>query len=275
MNKLTCNYEVGINEVHKEFSWNEKELEEFRKIVLNNKQLKCRTDDIFLLSFLRARKYDRERAFKLLKNYYSIRKNHQNVFKDLKPSVLENCIKMNMMTTLRTMPDKVIGVGRVDHWDPTKLNVFDVGRTLILFLDLELNYHPIQVHGLDIIIDAKAVSWRHFIQFSPKIIRLALSCLYQSFPISYKSLHFVNVNKYLQAIVALAFPFIPYKIKKRFHFHGSNMEALHKEFDPKYLPLEFGGELPSFDCTEQNQRLLDNEDFFIQNEKYWNEDKSS
>lgn len=229
---------------------------------------------MFLLSFLRARKYDRERAIKLLKNYYAMRRS-QIAFRDLRPSLMEKYINMNIIGVIRNIPERIVGLGRVSHWDPTKLNVIDVGRTMMLFMDLELNYHPIQVYGLDILIDVKTLSWRHVIQFTPKIIRLALSCLYQSLPISYRSVHFVNINKYLHPIVTLAFPFIPYKIRKRFHFHGSNMETLHKEFDPKYLPAEFGGELPSYDCTEENQRLFDNEDIFIKNEKYWTEIKNT
>lgn len=50
MNNLTTT-ETSINELKREFSWNENELKEFREIVINDKQLKSRTDHMFLLSF--------------------------------------------------------------------------------------------------------------------------------------------------------------------------------------------------------------------------------
>ncbi|XP_023214990.1 alpha-tocopherol transfer protein-like isoform X4 [Centruroides sculpturatus] len=248
----------------KEYTWKEKELEEFRMAVLKEKDLKCKTDDIFLLSFLRARKYDRERALKLLKNYYAIRKKYTDVFKDLRPSALETFLQMGMMCSKRL---------ETGHWDATKVKPIDLVRCVLLLVDMELNDHPIQVNGVYILIDAKTISWRHAIQFSPRILYLIIACFYQCAPLIYKGVHIVNVNKYLRAIVAMAYPFLPYKLKQRLYFHGSNMENLHKEIDRKYLPAEFGGELPPFDESETKQKLRDLEEFFVENEKYWTEEK--
>ncbi|XP_067122592.1 clavesin-1-like isoform X1 [Centruroides vittatus] len=259
----------------KEYTWNEKELEEFRMDVLNEKGLKCRTDDMFLLSFLRARKYNKERAFKLLKNYYAIRKKYIHVFKDLRPSALETFLQMGMMCTKRLETGQVLGLGRVNHWDATKVRPIDVVRCIILLLDMELNDYPMQVNGVYALVDAKTLSWRHVIQFSPRVIYFVIACFYQCAPVIHKGIHVVNVNKYIHAIFAMAYPFLPYKLKQRLHFHGRNMENLHKEIDPKYLPAEFGGELPPFDESETNQRFRDLEEFFVENEKYWTEEKIS
>ncbi|XP_067122671.1 clavesin-1-like [Centruroides vittatus] len=174
-------------EAMKEYTWNEKELQEFRTAVLNER-LKCKTDDIFLLSFLRARKYDRERALKLLKNYYSARKKYKDIFTDLRPSVLQTYFEMSMMSYKILETGQVIGFGRVSHWDPSK------------------------------------------------------------------GIHVLNVNKYVRAIVEMALPFLPYKLKQRLHFYGSNMKNLHKTIDPKYIPAEFGGDLFPFDVSETNRQ---------------------
>ncbi|XP_067122681.1 clavesin-1-like isoform X2 [Centruroides vittatus] len=262
-------------EATKDYSWNEKELQEFRTAVLKEEQLKCRSDDIFLLSFLRARKYDRERALKLLKNYYATRKKYTDIFKDLRPSALESFLQMGMMCIKRLENGQVLGLGRVSHWDATKVRAIDVARCILLLIDMELNDHPMQVNGLYVLIDVKTFSWRHFIQFTPTFIYLLLSSLYQSIPLNYKGVHFVNVNKYLQAVVAMAYPFLPYKLKQRFHIHGSNMEKLHKEIEPKYLNAEFGCELSPFDASETNQKLRDIEELFVENEKYWTEEKNT
>ncbi|XP_023212469.1 clavesin-1-like isoform X2 [Centruroides sculpturatus] len=261
-------------EPKKEYTWNEKELEEFRMAVIKE-GLKCRTDDIFLLSFLRARKCDRERALKLLKNYYAIRKKYTDVFKDLRPSALETYLQMDIMCSKRLETGQVLGLGRANHWDPTKVKPIDIVKCIILLMDMEVNDHPMQVNGVYALIDAKTVSWRHAIQFTPRVLYLILSCFFQCAPILHKGVHIVNVNKCIHAIIAMAYPFLPYKIKQRIHFHGSNMKDLHKEIDPKYLPAEFGGELPPFDSTETKQRLRDLEEFFVENEKYWTEDKNN
>lgn len=51
--------------------------------------LKCRMDDDFLLRFLRARKFDYDRAYQLLLNYYQIRAENKDIFKDLRPSAVK------------------------------------------------------------------------------------------------------------------------------------------------------------------------------------------
>ncbi|XP_023213637.1 clavesin-2-like [Centruroides sculpturatus] len=237
--------------------------------VQNEQNLNCRTDDIFLLSFLRARKFDREKALKLLKNYYSTRKKYPNVFKNLRPSALEEFLQMNIFSSTRFDNDKVLGIALTSRCDPTKVRIIDLIKCNIVLLDLELNDHPIQVNGCTTIIDFDTFSWKHMIQFTPGIIQLCVSCTYQSIPIRYKTIHFFNCNKYVRILYAMFSPLLPRKIKKRIRLYGSDFTELHKEIDPKYLPAELGGKLPSFDTSEFNQRLRDNEELFIENEKYW------
>ncbi|XP_023212464.1 clavesin-2-like [Centruroides sculpturatus] len=257
-----------------DYKWDEKILEEFRNDVLNEQDLNCRTDDIFLLSFLRARKCDRERALKLLKNYYSTRKKYPNVFKNLRPSALEEFLQMNIIASTRFDNDKVLGLGLVSRCDPTKVRLIDIIRCITLLLDLELNDHPIQVNGYTVLIDFNTISWKHMIQFTPSMIQLSVSCIQQSIPIRYKTLHFVNCNKYVRLLYAMFSPLLPQKMRERIRLYGSDFTELHQEINPKYLPAEFGGMLSSFDTSGYNQRLRDNEEFFIENEKYWTEEKN-
>jgi len=58
-------------------------------IVLKFTGLKSRTDDAFLLRFLRARKFDYDRAYNLLVNYYTIRANNTDIFDHITPSSVE------------------------------------------------------------------------------------------------------------------------------------------------------------------------------------------
>ncbi|XP_023212473.1 alpha-tocopherol transfer protein-like [Centruroides sculpturatus] len=253
----------------KQCTWKQKELEEFRDMVLKETELNSRTDDIFLLGFLRSRKYDKENALQLLRNYYSVRR-HVKELKNLTPSALEHVLQENVMGYLCIDGEKFLGFGRASHWDTTKISAIDLGRCIMLYIDLALNIHSFQVNGVSIIVDAKTVSWRHVVQLTPRVVKLLVSCFYKTLPVSYKSIHFVNMNAYLLGIHAMFRPLIPKKIRQRVHVHGSNMEALHKEIDPKYLPVEFGGTLNSFDWSSPNQLIMENEEFYVENEKYWN-----
>ena len=51
--------------------------------------LKSRIDDAFLLRFLRARKFDHDRAYNLLVNYYTIRANNRDLIGHITPGSVE------------------------------------------------------------------------------------------------------------------------------------------------------------------------------------------
>ncbi|XP_067119757.1 clavesin-1-like [Centruroides vittatus] len=262
----------GVN-TSMQYSWNEKELEEFRNMVLREKNLNSRTDDMFLLSFLRSRKYDKANALELLKNYYAVRRSVKEL-KNLRPSALEHVLQSNVMAHLCVEDGKVFGYGRASHWDTSKISAIDLGRGILMHIDFNLNDHRLQVNGVSVIVDIKTLSWKHVICFSPKIVRYLISWFCKALPVSYKCIHFIRVNSYLFAIISVAFPFLPKKIKERIWFHGSNLNSLFKEIDPMYVPVELGGKL-NIDWSESNQLIRDNEEFFIENEKYWNNEKQS
>lgn len=57
-------------------------------------------DDAFLLRFLRARKFDYDRALQLLVNYHSCRRSWPEVFNNLKPSALKDVLASGFLTVL-------------------------------------------------------------------------------------------------------------------------------------------------------------------------------
>lgn len=62
--------------------------------------LRTRLDDAFLLRFLRARKFDYDRALQLLLNYHGGRKAWPEVFQDLKPSTVKHVLDKGFLTVL-------------------------------------------------------------------------------------------------------------------------------------------------------------------------------
>lgn len=62
--------------------------------------LRTRLDDSFLIRFLRARKFDYDRALQLLLNYHAAHKAWPEVFKDLKPSTVKHVLDQGFLTVL-------------------------------------------------------------------------------------------------------------------------------------------------------------------------------
>lgn len=76
------------------------ELSFFHMTLKDQPNLRTRLDDAFLLRFLRARKFDYDRALQLLLNYHAGRKAWPEVFQDLKPSTVKHVLDLGFLTVL-------------------------------------------------------------------------------------------------------------------------------------------------------------------------------
>lgn len=72
----------------------------FHPTLQEQPNLRTRLDDAFLLRFLRARKFDYDRALQLLLNYHAGRKAWPEVFQDLKPSTVKHVLDLGFLTVL-------------------------------------------------------------------------------------------------------------------------------------------------------------------------------
>lgn len=63
------------------------------RLLLPISGLTCPTDDLFLLKFLRARKFDYDRALQLIINYYTIRAENADILKELTPKALNHVLE--------------------------------------------------------------------------------------------------------------------------------------------------------------------------------------
>ncbi|XP_067123412.1 alpha-tocopherol transfer protein-like [Centruroides vittatus] len=256
-------------EEKEEFPWDETALIAFKKTI-KDQGIKCCMDDIFLLGFLRARKFDLQRSLQLLKNYYNIRVNYPQYFKDLLPSKMEHVLNLNIMQCLPN-PDQdgcYIYVFRFVNWNTSVAGVTDIIRAITLFLDFQLNFHRTQVKKIVCVIDTGGLNLSHFYHLSPRAISsLAMVFFKDSYHIRYKAIHYVSVNVILKALLSVFLPLLSEKLRKRIHLH-SDMGTLHEFISPDCLPLEFGGNLSCFDPTDANNMLRSNEELFRRNEEY-------
>ncbi|XP_067140064.1 clavesin-2-like [Centruroides vittatus] len=234
--------------------------------------INCRLDDMFLLSFLRARKFDKEKAIKLLRNYYSARKKYPDIFGEFNPSAVKKYLDAKIAGYLpHTDQDgSIMGIGRCRYWDPSKVHFKDIIKCFMMFIDMAITGHIIQVNGFVLILDGETLSWSHVLQLTPSTLYCVVSIIFQSTPISYKAIHVINTGNFVYAFYTAFRPFLPYKIKKRLHFHSSGIESLHKFISPQHLPVEYGGQLPPLDVTECNESIMKFQEYFEDNQKYFN-----
>ncbi|XP_035205500.1 alpha-tocopherol transfer protein-like isoform X2 [Stegodyphus dumicola] len=166
-------------------------------------------EDIFLLSFLRWKKYDVQKAFEALYNFYILKEKHSGEFLDRKPSELAHVLEMNHLSVmpLRDPDGCNVGILRIGFHDIKTATVEELFAT-VLCMGLVTN-------------DIEAYQ----------------RCL----PCRIKGIHVVNLPQFYRIFYNIVKILLPQKILQRLHLHTSDLVEFHKHVPPEVLPEELGG----------------------------------
>jgi len=151
-----------------------------------------RTDDAFIMRFLRARKFDTFEAFKLFGRYFEYRQNHPNIFKDFNTS--EQCVKEALFDGIPAVLEKPDHFGRriivlySANWDNTRYGLAAIYRAILLTLEKLIDNEECQINGFVIIVDWSQFTFRQSTWLNPKILRQMIEGLQVMFLLFGKSL---------------------------------------------------------------------------------------
>uniref|UniRef100_A0A3B3B623 Clavesin-1 n=1 Tax=Oryzias melastigma TaxID=30732 RepID=A0A3B3B623_ORYME len=219
-----------------------------------------RTDDDFILRFLRARKFDQLETFRLLAQYFQFRQQNLDMFQSFKVDDLG--IKRALMDGFPGVLESPDQHGRkililfASNWDQSRNSFIDILRAILLSLEVLIENPELQINGFILIIDWSNFSFKQASKLTPNILKLAIEGLQDSFPARFGGIHFVNQPWYIHAMYTIIKPFLKDKTRKRIFLHGNNLNSLHQLIQPEFLPSEFGGTLPPYDMGMWARTLL-------------------
>ncbi|XP_034427981.1 clavesin-1-like [Hippoglossus hippoglossus] len=219
-----------------------------------------RTDDDFILRFLRARKFDQMETFRLLAQYFQFRQQNLDMFQSFK--VDDSGIKRALMDGFPGVLETPDQHGRkililfASNWDQSRNSFIDILRAILLSLEVLIENPELQINGFVLIIDWSNFSFKQASKLTPNILKLAIEGLQDSFPARFGGIHFVNQPWYIHAMYTIIKPFLKDKTRKRIFLHGNNLNSLHQLIQPECLPSEFGGSMPPYDMGIWARTLL-------------------
>uniref|UniRef100_T1IME1 CRAL-TRIO domain-containing protein n=1 Tax=Strigamia maritima TaxID=126957 RepID=T1IME1_STRMM len=227
-------------------------------------------DDAFLLRFLRARKFDINRAFQLIKNYYKIRLQNPHIYINYRPSDLTKVFAHNLQIILpdRDQFGRKIFIFNAGKWTPELCSLDDYERTNIMCMEMAIEEEETQINGFICIVDMKGFTIHQATHCRPADVKRVVSLIQNCYPGRMKAIHFVNENVFFDMLFFIAKPFISNKMRKRIHFHGNDMTSIHRHICVDILPHEFGGGKPPMDNSEFVRQMLAKDDEFYVNTKY-------
>ncbi|PNF14739.1 hypothetical protein B7P43_G08927 [Cryptotermes secundus] len=228
-----------------------------------------RTDDSFLIRFLRARRFDVEKAHRLMNNYYSFKENNQELHEDVHPMNMRFIGDAEVLSVLpyREQTGRRIMIYKLGNWNPSSYSIEELFKATVVVLELAVLEQRAQILGGICIFDLGGISMQHAWQITPSIARRTVELMVTSFPIRTHAIHIVNESWVFDIIFAIFKPFLDDRMKEKIYFHGQDFESLHSHIDPKFLPKRYGGMRPEYRYTDWIHNFLNNETIIAEMEQ--------
>ncbi|XP_039256805.2 alpha-tocopherol transfer protein-like [Styela clava] len=218
-----------------------------------------RSDDAFLLRFLRVRKFNEDRALTTLVNYHK----HRTEWKELydlvdNPKDCERLMSAGPLLPLndaRAKDGTFVFVGRPGLGFVEGDDMFKFLAIILLSVEKQLEKEEFQIYGVTIIDDMSNMGLQTAMQLASYAKRFS-SIMREAMPVRIKSFNFINEALVFDILWTVISTFMGEKLKNRLTVHGSNVKTLHDKVDPVHLPFFLGGSGPDLNADWWTKEVL-------------------
>lgn len=144
-----------------------------------------RSDDEFVIRFLRARKYDVFEAFQLYARYFEFRQDNPTLFKSFQ--ACEPGIKDALFDGLPGVLPNHDHFGRriivlySANWDNSRYKLTAIYRAILLTLEKLIDTDESQINGFVVIVDWSQFTFKQSTWLSPKVLKQMIEGLQVSY----------------------------------------------------------------------------------------------
>ncbi|XP_061393113.1 alpha-tocopherol transfer protein-like [Musca vetustissima] len=250
------------------------DLEALKLWIGQQPHLKSRTDDQFLIQFLRGCKYSLERAKEKIDRYYTLKTKFPHIMGiyDVDNERFRQITRLGCIAPL-PIPLNDTGCRLVmNHfnYNPEECTAEEMAHVGIAIYELFTIDDPYAgICGIVTIIDMSKVTMAHVLQANPIFLKTMVTFFEKSLPLRIKAIYFVNIPKIASSFFKLLLPLFSEKLRQRIFLYPT-LEELKKYIPLKYLPEYYGGENGSM---EDHIRALESKfdeyrQFFKENANY-------
>ncbi|XP_030375529.1 alpha-tocopherol transfer protein [Scaptodrosophila lebanonensis] len=243
--------------------------------------LKARTDDQFLVTFLRGCKYSLEKAKAKIDRFYTLRTRYPDYFTGHNVNV-DELIKIFRLGVIIYLPQPLkdngprVGIMRMAAYNPDEYNFSEINRAAQMMQQIVLNEDDEAiVNGVVHIMDLANIKAGHLLQMTPSLAKKLTVYQEEGVPLRPKGGHFINTPGGFDKVFNFVRPMLSEKQRNRMYMHGSNWNALFEQIPQKYLPIEYGGENGSIPeiIKSWEERILAMKDYYVEENNYGTDEK--
>ncbi|XP_065082724.1 alpha-tocopherol transfer protein-like isoform X2 [Ochlerotatus camptorhynchus] len=212
---------------------------------------RCRTDPLFLLRFLRQRKFSIPLACETLERYLSMRQTFPHFFQNLSPSHedMRDLAADEVFQALGFDENgRIVILIKSRHFNVEKYTLHHLVRYLHMYMEILSCDERIQVAGIVLIIDCFETTMMHFTLFNLSDVKNMMPYINFLLPVRCKEVHVIRLPKMSATLVDILFTFVSAKIKNRFFFHRTLIDA-KKHLDKSLLPSDLNGTNDSMELS--------------------------
>lgn len=229
----------------------------------NQPHLISRTDDQFLLTFLRRCNFNFEESKKRIEAFLTCKANDPDIFKHR--AVDSKALEI-LKSGLVTIPPKPLPNSGprilISHFS----NAFkDVVRVRFMFFELLAFEDDISsISGVELVFDLKNCSLSQAFYLEPSVLKKIFVYQEESIPLKINHIHIINMNKKLQGIVQWIRSFVSTSESSIEVLLHENESDLYKYIPQESMPVVYGGENGTEEefLEEWEKILLDHAKYF-------------
>ncbi|XP_072762203.1 retinol-binding protein pinta-like isoform X1 [Anoplolepis gracilipes] len=242
---------------------------------IQESDLRARTDDFFILQFLRVCKFNIENTKFKMRNYQVQRVKVPEWFANRDPlqPKLQQLLDLGICLPLRKLDNegRIVILIRIVH-NPNIFTFAEVFKVTFMILDVIIRDSvEASLHGVVVITDLEYMSFRHVIQLGQGIAWNAIHVLQGCYPIRTHLLNLINTPKHVNYLLTIVGYLLNTKLKQRLRIytHEKTYDCF-KNIPTNILPFEYGGTDGTIqELTEFWKKLIEeNRDWFINDEIY-------
>ncbi|XP_022176841.1 alpha-tocopherol transfer protein-like [Myzus persicae] len=238
----------------------------------NKKIIDSRSDDSFLLRFLRAKKFSLPLAQEALERYLLLRQTFgRQLFNelDIKCPRLEKLLELGYIFVVpkRDKNGRRIIITRPGVFNPSIWTNAEMCRMHGVTYETLMEDQENQIRGFVHYTDAAGMCLQQLTLFTPREAVRIVKNGERTLPMRHKEIYGVNVPLSLKFALDFGMTLVSEKIRSRVKIFSS-IEESHTYVDKSLLPKEYGGEMEMSKMIDLwKQELLEKREQILKNEK--------